>query len=60
MHRLMHDMNERRVLDCQSVQLRILANRGHGASSEVLLFVFAGDRVLVAEDKVNLRGAFSM
>jgi len=53
-------MKERRVLDYKSVQLRGLFDRGNGTSGEVLLLVFTGDRVLVTEDEVNLRGVVSM
>ena len=53
-------MSGRRILDHKSVQLRVLVDRGHGASGEVLLFVFAGDGVLVTEDEVKLHGVVSM
>ena len=53
-------MNEGCVLDHQSVQLGRLVDRGHWSSSEVFLFVFTSDGVLVTEDEVNLSGTVSM
>ena len=53
-------MNEKRVLDHKSVQLRSLLNRGDGASGEVLLLVFTGDGVLVTEDEVKLHVVVSI
>ena len=52
-----HEANRRRVLDHKSVQLGGLIDGRDGATSEVLLLVFAGDWILVAEDEVNLGGA---
>lgn len=53
--RLVVDQDFVRVVrvDDQRVQRRMLANLGHGRVLQVLLLVFARNRVLVAEDEVH-------
>ena len=57
---MIRQINERHVLDHERVQLRGLVDGRHGAPSEVLLFVFTSDGVLVTEDEVDLCGVVSM